>query len=226
MKLIDDMALRVSKIRANVASACEQAGRSADDIIIMAVTKYTDIECVNAAAACGITHLGENRVQEFMQKVDKYTLKAANIHFIGHLQTNKVKYIIDKVSMIESVDSFRLAQEIDNQVAVIGRPMEILLEVNIVDEPTKSGFGRNEVETALRDIAMLPNVRVMGLMCVPPKEEALSALKQMQLLFAEIGALELPNVTMKWLSTGMSGCYREAILCGANIIRIGSALFK
>lgn len=216
----------INTINKNIAQACEIIGKDASEITVIAVAKNTDAELINVAINEGIQYIGENRVQEFLGKLENYTLSQKNIHFIGHLQTNKVKYIIDKVSMIESVDSFSLAQEINRLSLKNKITMDILLEVNVGDEPTKSGFHLCEVEQAVRDIANLSNVRICGLMCVPPKLDCEHYLSVMHDLFCKISEMNISNVSMQYLSTGMSQCYEQAILNGANIIRLGTALFK
>lgn len=222
---LDCIEQRLSIIRQRVSESAKKACRDVDDITIMAVTKTISPEAVNVAIENGITLLGENRVQEYLDKADKYQLSKKNIHFIGHLQTNKVKYIIDKVSMIESVSSIKLAEEIHSRASAQKIIMPILLEVNISEEETKSGFFINEINQALERIFSLQNVSVQGLMCIPAKTKAEYYFEKMNSLFQEIKQVSFPNGSMKYLSMGMSGDYEEAIVHGANIIRLGSAIF-
>ncbi|WP_347493810.1 YggS family pyridoxal phosphate enzyme [Ruminococcus sp. HUN007] len=154
----------------NVNEAKERFGRSGDDIQIMAVTKTVDAGIVNhAVSSCGIKLLGENRVQEYLSKKDEYL--PASVHFIGGLQTNKVKYIIDSVDMIQSVDSLKLAAEIDRHAGRVGRVMDVLAEVNIGGELSKGGVSPEELPDLLKSMAELPNIKVKGLMTIPPPQD-------------------------------------------------------
>lgn len=220
---------RINIINDNIENACKQINKKPSDIMIVAVTKNVDTKIVNSLLTyknSGISYIGENRVQEFISKYNDYCIKNNNIHFIGHLQTNKVKYIIDKVSMIESVDSIKLACEIDKLSKMSGIIMDILLEVNIENEPSKSGFTRKSIFDGIVSISALDNVRIKGLMCVPPKENYVKSLEDMHDIFLEIDKNGIEKVDMQYLSTGMSQCYVDAILNGSNIIRLGSALFR
>ncbi len=202
----------------------EKCGRSDDNIEIMAVTKTISPEVVNyAISSCGIKTLGENRVQEYLAKKDIY--KPASIHFIGQLQTNKVKYIVDSIDMIQSVDSMKLASEIDRQAMKINKIQDILVEVNIAGEEAKGGVSPDELTELIYMISELKNVRVCGLMTVPPIVEAEKFLYNMQKIYIDISDKNIDNINMSFLSMGMSGDYREAIRYGSNMIRIGSALF-
>ncbi|MEG2429576.1 MAG: YggS family pyridoxal phosphate-dependent enzyme [Oscillospiraceae bacterium] len=217
---------RISIIRKNIQTALEKAQRSGDDLTLMAVTKTVDVENVNFAATCGISLFGENRVQELLDKYDGYSFKKDKIHFIGHLQTNKVKYIIDKVSMIESVDTIKLAQEIDklsNQNSII---MPILLQINTAKEPTKNGFFFEEIDDAIKTISTYKNVKIMGLMCIPPKNDSDSSFKKMNDLFQSYKKNPIINTNFRYLSMGMSDTYENAIQNNSNIVRIGNAMFS
>lgn len=220
-----DILNRLQEIKCNVYEACLKSNRDLSEINIMAVTKTVDTEIVNFAIQNGINLLGENRVQEFLDKYNGYNLKKDNIHFIGHLQTNKVKYIIDKVSMIESVSSIKLAKEIDLRARQINVNMPILLQVNISNEETKSGFTKNEVIDSLKVISNFSNVSVQGLMCIPAKQNTEYYFQEMNDLFHEIKALKLHQIDMLYLSMGMTDDYQKAILHNSNIIRLGSAIF-
>jgi hypothetical protein len=191
---------------------------------IMAVTKTVDPAAINHAVGLGIGLLGENRVQEYLSKKDFYD-KSAEVHFIGHLQTNKVKYIIDSVSMIHSVDSLKLAAEIDKQAARTGKVQDILIEVNIGGEESKSGTPADTVEELACQIAEMKNLKLRGLMAIPPSESPEKFLCDMQQLYIDISGKNIDNISMDFLSMGMSGDYVEAIKYGANIIRIGRGLF-
>ncbi len=207
-----------------MAEAETRYGREPGSVRIMAVTKTVPPEKVNAAVAEGITLLGENRVQEYLSKKDQYD-SSAEVHIIGHLQTNKVKYIINDVAMIQSVDSVKLAHEIDRLAEKNGRVMDVLLEVNIGGEDSKSGVSGNGLMELAGEVSKLKNLRIRGLMAIPPigAEEALYA--QMQELFEGLKAAELPNAQPDILSMGMSGDYETAIKYGSNLIRIGTGLF-
>ncbi|MGN0620927.1 MAG: YggS family pyridoxal phosphate-dependent enzyme [Porcipelethomonas sp.] len=191
---------------------------------IMAVTKTVDPEAVNHAVGLGISLLGENRVQEYLSKKERYD-KSAQVHFIGHLQTNKVKYIIDSTAMIQSVDSIKLAAEIDRHAAKIGKIQDILIEVNIGGEESKSGVTADEAEDLVRQAAEMKNIKVRGLMTIPPSENSEKFLCDMQKLYIDISDKNIDNINMDFLSMGMSGDYVRAIKYGSNIIRIGRGLF-
>lgn len=216
---------RIKQIRENIAVCAVKADRDVDEIQLMAVTKTVSPELVNIAVDNGIRLLGENRAQEYLEKYQSYKLTYENIHFIGHLQTNKVKYIIDKVSMIESVDSISLLDEIDLRAGAVNRVMPILLEVNIGDEASKSGFSSLEIIDTIMQASNHKNIAVEGLMCIPPKENSEIYFDRMSSLFCKAKALNIDNAKMKYLSMGTSGDYQKAILHNANIVRLGSAIF-
>ena len=190
----------------------------------MAVTKTVDPVAVNHAVTLGINLLGENRVQEFISKKDFYS-KNAEIQFIGHLQTNKVKYIIDSVSMIQSVDSLKLAAEIDRHAARIGKIQNVLVEVNIGNEDTKGGIDRIYLKELLYSISEMKNIKVCGLMSIPPAVDAERFLCDMQQLYYDITEENIDNINMDILSMGMSNDYVQAIKYGSTLIRIGRGLF-
>ncbi len=208
-------------------TAAERSGRNIGDITLLAATKTVDADTINYAIEKGITHIGENRVQELLSKHS--LLKPAHSHFIGHLQTNKVKDIIDKVEMIESVDSLRLANEISKQALKNGTEMDILLEVNIGGEESKSGFSPNELENAVEEITKLPAIRVKGLMAIPPAtdspEESRKYFRKMYKLFIDIRDKKIDNSNMSVLSMGMSNDFDIAAEEGATLVRVGTSLF-
>lgn len=211
----------------NIASAAEKSGRKPEDITLLAATKTVDADVINYAIQSGITHIGENRVQEFLSKYQNYS--PCHKHFIGHLQTNKVKDIIDKVELIHSVDSYRLAQEISRQAIKNNVTADILLEINIGNEESKSGFGYDEATEAVEKIAKLDAVNIKGLMAIPPvcenPEQNRQYFKKMKKLFIDIGLKKIDNSSMDILSMGMSDDYIAAIEEGANMVRLGTALF-
>lgn len=211
------------RIFSNVSEAGVRYGRS-DHIEIMAVTKTVDPEVINhAVSSCGIKTLGENRVQEYLSKKDLYL--PASVHFIGQLQTNKVKYIIDSVDMIQSLDSIKLAAEINRHAQRIGKVQDVLVEVNIAGEEAKGGVRPEELSDILQEISLFSNIKVQGLMTVPPAVNSEKFLCKMQELYIDISDKKIDNINMSFLSMGMSGDYELAVKYGSNILRIGSALF-
>lgn len=208
--------------------AAVRSGRKAEDVLLCAVTKTRTADEINEAIDAGITDIGENKVQEIMDKFD--SVKPVRWHLIGHLQTNKVKYIIDKVSMIHSVDSLHLAQEIDKRAAQHGITMDILIQVNSAQEESKFGISTDETEGMIRDILdKCPNIRIRGLMCIAPfaenPEDVRVYFAQVKKLYDEYSSIEHKNLDFKYLSMGMSHDYEVAILEGSNLIRVGTAIF-
>lgn len=224
-----EVAQNVQKIAQDVREAALQAGRDPSEVQVMAVTKTVDPVLVNAAIGAGITLLGENKAQELCAKYDSYHKDGVQIHFIGHLQTNKVRQIVDKVSMVESVDSIKLAREIDRHCAAIGKVMDVLLEVNIGREENKTGIFPEQLPALLEEAGKLEHIRVRGLMTIPPvcetEEEVLQYFSQMRQLFIDIKQKKYDNISMEILSMGMSADYLAAVRCGSNIVRIGTAMF-
>ena len=201
-----------------------KAGRETDDIKIMAVTKTVPPERVNFAVSRGFELLGENRVQEFLSKKEQY-VKNAEINFIGHLQSNKIKYIIDSVTMIQSVDSISLAKEISARALAKGTVMDILCEVNIGGEESKSGFAPEAVYDSVCEIAGLKGVRVCGLMTIPPPSDSCVYFEKMQRIFEDMKSRSPENTDISLLSMGMSADYTEAVRFGTGMVRLGTALF-
>ena len=209
-------------IRENIFNAALKSGRNPDDISIMAVTKTVPFEIVNEAFKAGVSLLGENRVQEFKEKLPFYDAPKDKIHFIGHLQTNKIRDIIDNVSMIESVGSYHLAEALSKESFKRGIITSVLLQVNIGAEDTKGGFLKPDVVDSLKRISELNNLKICGLMAIPPRFSGADYFKEMQELFS---ACKEFNPGFSVLSMGMSGDYCEAIACGATQVRLGRALF-
>jgi hypothetical protein len=209
----------------NITSVLNELGNTK----LICVTKTVGTERINEAIKAGATIIGENRVQEFEEKAD--SLLPCEKHMIGHLQTNKVKKAVEYFDVIQSVDSLKVAQEIDKRAEAIDKIQEIFLQVNIGNEPQKHGFKLEELRPEINEIALLKNVRVTGMMCIPPyvsPEHARSYFKEMKALFDEIKIEtqeKFDNVDLKELSMGMSGDYRVAIEEGATMVRIGSAIF-
>lgn len=220
----DDIKESYARICENIEKARVAAGRT-DKVRLMAVTKTVAPERINYAIGLGADLLGENRVQEFLDKREQYL--PAEIHFIGGLQTNKVKYIIDKVSMIHSVDSAHLAEEISKRAQQHGLVMDILAEVNIGGEETKGGITPESAPEFCAALRELPGVRLRGLMTIPPPGCGEDAFEAMQRLFSDLRSDKQVNCSgcFDTLSMGMSGDYETAVRHGATIVRIGSGLF-
>lgn len=214
-------------IKERIALAAKESGRDFSDITILAATKTVSTELINHAIESGITFIGENRVQEFLSK--EKDLLSCHRHLIGHLQTNKVKDIVGKVELIHSVDSFRLAKEISKCSVKKGIKTDILLEVNIGNEESKSGFNAEEVIDEAEKIAELDGIFIRGLMAIPPicenESENIKYFDKMQKLFIDIKDKNIDNSNVDILSMGMSGDYFEAVRHGATTVRIGTALF-
>ncbi len=225
---------RLATVTENYYRLCEEidkarlsAGRT-DKVRFMAVTKTVAPEIVNHAISLGIDLLGENRVQEYLDKRESYS--PCEVHFIGGLQTNKVKYIIDKVSMIHSVDSMRLAEEISKRAVSAERTMDILLEVNIGGEESKGGISPEQLFELAAQAGELPNIRIRGLMTIPPVDRNGSSeryFEQMQRLYGDLRSRfsDKSSFSVDTLSMGMSGDFSTAVKYGSTIVRIGSLLF-
>ena len=208
--------------------AAERSGRSGDDVLLVAVTKLHSTDEINEAIHCGITDIGENKVQEIMDKYDR--VEPVRWHLIGHLQTNKVKYIIDKVSMIHSVDSLKLAQEINKRAQQHGLVMDILIQVNSAMEESKFGITTEETGELIGQILeTCPNVRIRGLMCIAPFEDnpddARVYFAEVKKLYDKYGQIDHPMLDFKYLSMGMSNDFEVAIEEGSNLIRMGTSIF-
>ncbi len=224
------IAQNIKRIKDEIAEATIKSNRKVDDVRLMAVTKTVCVEYINYAIDnCGIDLIGENKVQEFLSKRDLLHLDNVEKHLIGHLQTNKVKKIVSEVDMIQSVDSLRVAQSISNEAIKADMTANVLLEINIGDEDNKTGFDKVEFEESLSQISMLPNIKVKGLMTIPPICENTLELEKyfdrMNLYYNEIKEGNYSNFDFEILSMGMSGDYKEAVLHGSNLVRVGSSIF-
>ncbi len=219
----------VAQIRANIASAALAAGRDPAEVVLCAATKMNDSSRVREAIAAGITCCGENRVQELTQKMAENAYEGADIHFIGHLQTNKVRQVVGKVSLIQSVDSQRLLQAISKEAQKQNITQALLLEVNVGKEESKSGFTPEEVMEILETLPQYPHVSVRGLMAIPPicqnPGDNDKFFQEIRNLSVDIMRKKYDNVCMEILSMGMSDDYVEAIACGSTMIRVGTAIF-
>ena len=213
------------KIQAEIEEAADKSGRKPEEITFMAVTKTVDPALVNCAIDCGIRLLGENHVQEYQAKKDIYR-QGIPVDFIGTLQSNKVKYLIDSIRIIQSVNKLSLAQMIERCAAKKNIKQEILLEINIGGEESKSGMKPVELPALLEQISEMPHIQVSGLMTIPPPTSDTRFLQAMQELFLKTKEeIHLPDTEMNILSMGMSDDYAQAIRYGSNLVRIGSALF-
>jgi len=219
----------ISEILQNIEEA---KGRCSfpQPVTLVAVTKFQEIEKLRELKKTGQVIFGENRVQELLTKVELLRDENITWHLIGHLQTNKVRQIIDEVSMIHSLDRLSLAEEIEKRAGAKDKVVEVLIQVNIAEEEQKFGMPKEEVYTFLEKMKDFPHLKVMGLMLIAPnyenKEAVRPIFKEMYTLFSEMKEKKLSHVEMKYLSMGMSGDYRIAIEEGANMVRIGSAIFK
>lgn len=207
----------------NVLNAKAKYRKSDDILKLMIVTKTVPTEIINKVIECGAGLIGENRVQEYLEKKEAYL--PAEVHFIGHLQSNKIKYIINSVKCIQSVNSVELAKEINKYAEKNGVVMDILAEVNIGEEESKSGVAPDKLEELILSLSELSSIRVKGLMTIPPKNNSEAYFEKMQILFNDMQSKSTKNVSMDILSMGMSADYVEAIKYGSNIVRIGSGIF-
>lgn len=225
-----DMRENIAKIRAGLDKAARDAGRDPASVTLLAATKTQSSDTIRAAIAAGITVCGENRVQELTAHLEDNAYEGAAIHFIGHLQTNKVKYVVGKVDLIHSISSEKLLRAVAAQAVKAGVVQDILLEVNLAGEASKSGFTPDEALSAARLSAELDGVRLRGLMCIPPAAEKpgdnLPYFQKLSQLAVDITREMMDNsVDMDVLSMGMSGDWPDAVAAGSTCIRVGSALF-
>jgi pyridoxal phosphate enzyme (YggS family) len=224
-----DVEENLKVVRGRIDEAAVKSGRAPEDITLLAATKTVPVEVINRGIALGIDHIGENRVQELRDKYDSYDLSGCELQFIGHLQTNKVKYLVGRVSMIQSVDQLKVAEEISRLSEKQNLVTDILIEVNIGQEPNKSGVLPQNLYELIESAAALPGIRIRGLMAIPPagapERETMNYFSRMNQYFIDIKSKKIDNVTMDFLSMGMSADYFQAILSGANLVRVGTALF-
>ena len=225
---MEDFKKNLEIIEENICKACEKAGRERSEVTLIAVSKTKPLEDLQAVYDLNIRDFGENKVQELTGKIEAMP-DDIKWHMIGHLQRNKVKYIVDKVELIHSVDSLRLAEEISKQAIKKNVNVNILVEINIGDEESKFGISADEVKVLVRDIAKLDNIKIQGLMCVAPyvvdSEENRAFFHKIKDLSVDIMKENIDNVSMNVLSMGMSNDYQVAIEEGATMVRIGSNLF-
>ena len=222
------LADNLKQVQNNIADACRKAGRDPEEVTLVAVSKTKPVEMLQEAYDAGARVFGENKVQEIMDKYDRLP-SDIQWHMIGHLQRNKVKYIIDKVAMIHSVDSVRLAQTIKAEAAKKDLVMPILVEVNVAEEESKFGLSTDEVLPFLEEISQYPHIAVKGLMTIAPfvddAEENREVFVKLKKLSVDIAAKNINNVTMSVLSMGMTGDYQVAVQEGATMVRVGTGIF-
>jgi len=218
----------LAQVSENIEKACDRAGRDPEQVTLIAVSKTKPVAMLQEAYKCGCREFGENKVQELVEKYGQMP-EDVKWHMIGHLQRNKVKYIVDKVVLIHSVDSLKLAEEIDREAAKKQVEVSLLLEVNIAGEESKFGVKPEEAEQLARDIARLPNVRIKGLMAIAPyvenPEENRQYFARLKQLSVDISSKNIDNVNMTVLSMGMSGDYMVAVEEGATYVRVGTGIF-
>ena len=219
---------QLKEVEAKIQAACDRAGRKREEVTLIAVSKTKPIEMLQEAYDLGVRVFGENKVQEIM---DKYPQLPSDIrwHMIGHLQRNKVKYIVDKVALIHSVDSLRLAETIENEAAKHNVTVPILIEVNVAQEESKFGLKTEEVLSLVESVAALPHINIKGLMTIAPyvedPEENRGIFRQLKKLSVDIAAKNINNVNMSVLSMGMTGDYQVAVQEGATMVRVGTGIF-
>ena len=218
----------IARVRAEIAEAARAAGRDPGEIVLVGASKMNDAAACREAVAAGIDALGENRVQEMVQKLAEHAYDGAPLHFIGHLQRNKVKQVVGHVALIQSVGSEELLAEIEKTAAARELVQDILLEVNIGREAAKSGFDPAAVTAAAESALEKSHVRVLGLMTIPPadadRDTNMRYFEEVRALYVDINAKLFHN-KLKYLSMGMSGDYADAIRAGATMVRVGTAIF-
>ncbi|HCY84358.1 MAG TPA: YggS family pyridoxal phosphate-dependent enzyme [Desulfobacteraceae bacterium] len=219
----------IDRIQASIRTTAERCGRNPDDIQLIGVSKRKPAGLIRDAIAAGHKNFGENYIQEAMEKIDELGRDAACWHFIGHLQSNKAKFAVKYFDLIHTVDKLKLAKEINKQAAKIGKVQQVLLQINIAQEDTKSGAAAGEVLDLARSISQFDHLSLQGLMCMPPffddPEEARPYFRAVRIIKDEIAGMNLPGVEMNHLSMGMSNDYAVAIEEGATLVRVGTAIF-
>ncbi len=226
---LEQLKENIQQVKLRIQQAAQKAGRSPDEIHLVAASKMNSAERVQAAIQNGISIAGENRVQELLEKYEQGAYEGAQLHFIGTLQTNKIKYLIGKTALIQSVSSEKLGRAIAREAEKKGICQDILLEVNIGMEESKSGFSSNSLLSVIEQLSVLSGIHIRGLMAIPPishgHNENLRYFDRMRGLFIDISKKRYDNVSMDFLSIGMSNDFEDAISCGANMVRIGTAIF-
>ena len=222
------IAENLARVREEIAAAAAEVGKKPEEITLVGASKMNDAAACREAIAAGIDALGENRVQEMTAKLAENAYDGAPLHFIGHLQRNKVKQVVGHVALIQSVGSLELLDEIEKTAANRGLVQDILLEVNVGGEEAKSGFAPADTEAAAEAALSRSHVRVLGLMTIPPanadRDTNMRYFKEVRALYVDIDRKMFHN-ELKYLSMGMSGDFADAIRCGANMVRVGTAIF-
>lgn len=223
-----DLSSNLKKVNDAIRKACRDSGRKPEDVTLIAVSKTKPVSMLREAYDCGCRHFGENKVQELVDKWEQLP-KDIHWHMIGHLQRNKVKYIIDKVELIHSVDSVRLAEEISREAGKKQLTVSILVEVNVAGEESKFGVSCGEAEKLIEEIAKLPNIAIKGLMTIAPyvenAEENRQYFEKLRQIYVDINHKNIDNVNMSELSMGMTGDYEIAVMEGATYVRVGTGIF-
>jgi pyridoxal phosphate enzyme (YggS family) len=220
---------QLRQVKNRIDTAAGGCGRDPETIRLVAVSKTVTAEQVKKAIEAGVTILGENYVQEAREKIQRLSFYPVSWHYIGHLQTNKAKYVVKLFDLIHSVDSLKLAQELDKQARKIDKIQPILIQVNVAEEISKSGVSVEHATKLIKDIGQLPNLAIKGLMTMPPyfnaPEKVRPYFKALRQLSDQIGSESIPHVSMDELSMGMTGDFEVAIQEGATLVRIGTAIF-
>jgi hypothetical protein len=218
----------LEKIKENIQSACKKVGRKSEEVTLIAVSKTKPNEAILETYDAGIVDFGENKIQELRDKIEQIQLPI-KWHMIGHLQRNKVKYIVENIELIHSVDSYRLAEKIHEEGLKHNKKVQVLIQVNVANEDSKFGIQANELESLLRKISTLNYIQVKGLMTIAPytsePEENRSYFRKMKELYVDITTKNIDNVTMEILSMGMTNDYEVAIEEGATMVRVGTGIF-
>ncbi|MGC5325631.1 YggS family pyridoxal phosphate-dependent enzyme [Brevibacillus sp. SYSU BS000544] len=220
---------RLVEIQQKIEAACKRAGRNSEEVKIVAVTKYVDTDAIGEILRAGVTHIGENKVQDALPKYEVFGGEGV-WHFIGHLQTNKVKDVVGRFAYIHSLDRLSLAQEINKRAEALGIQVNCFLQINISGEDTKFGLNPNDVLAFVQETSNMKHIRITGLMTMAPAvdnpEEARPVFRGLKEWQERLQALQLPNVTVEELSMGMSGDFEVAIEEGATFVRLGSVLVR
>ncbi len=224
-----EIALRLNEVRENIRKACERVGRDPGSVTLVAVSKTKPVSMMREAMACGQKDFGENYPQEFRDKAKELQGEDVRLHLIGHLQRNKVKYVIGDACLIHAVDSVRLAEQIEAEAEKRGLDCDILLEVNVAGEESKFGVAPEDAEALAREIAKLPHVHIRGLMTIAPyvddPEENRVHFRNLRALAVDIDGKNIDNISMNELSMGMTGDYETAVEEGATLVRVGTGIF-
>ena len=218
----------LSMVENKIAAACKRAGRERDEVKLIAVSKTQPVEAIREAIEYGINSFGENRVQELREKTE-IIKDNLDWHLIGHLQTNKVKFVVGKVSLIHSLENIRLAEVLDKEAAKLGITVDVLAEINVAKEASKFGVNPEDAENFIREVSKFPNINIKGLMTVAPytdiSEENRKYFRQLKKIMVDLNSKNIHNVSMNVLSMGMTGDYEVAIEEGATLVRVGTGIF-